>query len=259
MVEIKLQLEKSLEENASVYFEKAKKAKKKISRVLEILDKNIKKLKDIEKKEQIQKPVQEKIERKRNWFEKFRWFYSSENFLVIGGRDATTNDIIIKKHVEKEDLVFHTDMAGSPFFVVKSEGKEIGDATKEETAQATASYNSRAWKTGLSTLDVFYVKPDQVTKQAQAGEFLGKGSFMIRGKTTYIHPNLELAIGFKDNMIIGGPVNAIKAHAEQFVIITQGKDKASSIAKKIKSKFKADVDLDEIIKFLPAGGCSIKN
>lgn len=256
MVEIKLYIDKTLEENASLYFEKAKKSKKKLAGALETLEKNQKKIKSIEKKKPEPKP--EKIKRKQHWYEKFRWFYSSENLLVIGGRDATTNDIVIKKHTEKDDLVFHTDMSGSPFFVVKSEGKNIGENTKEETAQATASYNSRAWKAGLSTLDVFYVKPGQVSKQAQSGEFLAKGAFMIRGKTTYLHPTLELAIGIKEGQIIGGPVNAIKAHAEQFVIITQGRDKASSIAKKIKSKFKADVDLDDIIRFLPAGGCEIK-
>ena len=29
----------------------------------------------------------------KEWYEKFRWFYSSEGFLCIGGRDSTTNDI----------------------------------------------------------------------------------------------------------------------------------------------------------------------
>ena len=81
---------------------------------------------------------------------------------------------------------------------------------------------------------------------------------MIRGKTTYLHPKLELAIGLKDKEIIGGPVTAIKVNADKYIIITQGKEKSSTIAKKIKSKFKADVDLDDIIRFLPAGGCDIQ-
>lgn len=258
MTEIKLYIDKTVEENASIYFEKAKKCKKKMKGALETLEKNIKKLKTIELKETKQVVIPEKLKRKKAWYEKFRWFYSSEGFLVIGGRDATTNDIVVKKHMDPTDLVFHTDMAGSPFFIIKSDGKEIGEKTKEETAQATASYNSRAWKAGLSTLDVFYVKPDQVTKQAQSGEFLGKGSFMIRGKTTYLHPKLELAIGVKDDIVIGGPVESIKANADQYMIITQGKQKSSTIAKKIKNKFKLNLDLDDIIRFLPAGGCEIK-
>ena len=46
---------------------------------------------------------EKKLERKksREWFEKFHWFYTSEGFLCIGGRDSTSNEIIIKKHTDK--------------------------------------------------------------------------------------------------------------------------------------------------------------
>jgi len=47
----------------------------------------------------------------KEWYEKFRWFISSDDFLILGGRDATSNEIVIKKHTEKNDLVFHR-----PFF-----------------------------------------------------------------------------------------------------------------------------------------------
>lgn len=32
-------------------------------------------------------------------FEKFRWFISSENYLVIGGRDQQQNELIVKRHL----------------------------------------------------------------------------------------------------------------------------------------------------------------
>lgn len=35
--------------------------------------------------------------RKIFWFEKFFWFISSENYLVIGGRDAQQNELIVKR------------------------------------------------------------------------------------------------------------------------------------------------------------------
>lgn len=35
--------------------------------------------------------------RKVFWFEKFYWFISSENYLVIGGRDAQQNELIVKR------------------------------------------------------------------------------------------------------------------------------------------------------------------
>ena len=32
-------------------------------------------------------------------FEKFYWFISSENYLVIGGRDQQQNELVVKKYL----------------------------------------------------------------------------------------------------------------------------------------------------------------
>lgn len=240
-----------------MYFEKAKQMKRKIQGAKDALEKTRKQLDRLqkeftdEKKESARKaPV------KREWYEKFRWFFTSDDFLVILGRDATTNEIIIKKHTNADDLVLHTDMAGSPFAVIKSEGRQISKEAIEETAIATASY-SRAWRLGLSTLDVFYVSPEQVTKKARPGEYLQKGSFMVYGKTSYLHPTLGVAVGVDNNgKVIGGPVNAVKKRAKDFAAIVQGTELPSEIAKKLHKRFNADTD--EILRFLPAGGCRIE-
>lgn len=266
---IKLDTTNSLEKNAEIFFEKSKKAKKKLEGANEALQRSLEKLEGV-KKEQAKEisEVKQKAERKKEWYEKFRWFVSSEGFLCIGGRDATTNEIVIKKHTGKDDLVFHTSMAGSPFFVVKTEGakkskisgttergKKVGEKTLNEAAQATASY-SKAWKLGLSMQEVFYVNPDQVSKKAKPGEFIARGAFMIYGKKNLITVDIKLAVGIKDGRIIGGPVEAVKANADKFVVIVQGSEKSSDIAKKIQHKLGGG-DLDEIIRMLPAGGCSL--
>jgi len=254
-MDIKLDVTKSLEQNAETYFNESKKARKKIEGARIALNRSLMKLEEL-KLNRIKelKEVKQKVEIKREWYEKFRWFISSEGFLCIGGRDAATNEIVIKKHTEKGDLVFHTSMAGSPFFVVKSEGKEIGKATIEEACQATASY-SRAWKLGLSMQEVFYVNPDQVSKTAKPGEFIARGAFMVYGKKEGMTMELGIAIGIKDGKIIGGPVNAIKKNADKFLIIKQSNDKSSDTAKKIQKKIGGE--LDDIIRMLPAGGCSV--
>jgi predicted ribosome quality control (RQC) complex YloA/Tae2 family protein len=252
-MKIRIDINKSMEKNAAVYFEKSKKAKKKIEGAKEALEKSLKKLEKLKKEKPKEKQKKKKTS-KKEWYEKFRWFISSEGFLCIGGRDATTNEIIIKKYTDSNDLVFHTDIAGSPFFVVKTEGKKPGDKTLKETAQAAASF-SRAWKLGLGNADVFYVKPEQVTKKAKAGEYLTKGAFMIYGKKSYIKSDIRLAVGISKEKIIAGPVNAVKKNTEKFIIIEQGNEKTSSIAKKIQKKIGGD--LDDIIRALPAGGCKI--
>lgn len=258
-MEIEFNLTKSVDENAGTYFDLAKKAKKKKEGAEEALKESKRKLETLKKQEkkfwEEENKKKARKERKREWYEKFHWFISSEGFLCIGGKDATSNEIVVKKHADKEDLVFHTDMAGSPFFVIKN-GQEAGEETLKETAQAVAVY-SRAWKSGFTTADVFFVKPEQVSKEAQSGEYLNKGSFMVRGKTKYLHPKLEYALGLVGGEIIGGPVEAVKKKTKTFIVVIPGREKKSSLAKKIRSKLKGG-DLDDIIKFLPSGGAEIK-
>ena len=253
MVKVMIDFMKNVEKNASVYFEKSKKAKKKIKGAKEAigkLEKQLKELKDKREKEVLKEKQEVKIVRKKEWYEKFRWFRTSRGFLVIGGRDATTNEIVIKKHTDKSDVVFHTDMTGSPFFVVKTEGKKIDEQSVKEVADATITF-SRAWKLGITSSGVFWVNPEQVSKEAKAGEYLVKGAFMIRGKANYVDNQLNLAIGIKDNMIMGGPLSAVKKNCEKYVEIEQGNEKTSRVAKEIKKKIGGE--LDDIIRAMPAG------
>ena len=260
MTRLVLDLTKSIDENAAVYFEKAKKIRKKIGGAEKALNENLRKLQKFEAEKEkiiVEKSKENKLkERKKEWYEKFRWFISSEGFLAVGGRDATSNEVMIKKHTEQNDLVFHTDMAGSPFFVVKSEGAQTGEKTKEEAADAVCTF-SRAWKLGLQTTSVFYVAPEQVSKKTKAGEYMGKGAFMIYGKTNYINNKVNLAVGItKSQQVMAGPLDAVKTHCGKYVELLQGNEKASAVAKKI--KYKLGGDLDEIIRALPSGGLEIR-
>src|SRR5574342_392999 len=150
-MQITLNLKKKLEQSANEYFEKAKKSRKKAEGAHAIVLKFQKKLIELEKKQQAaaQKETEKKQKAPAQWYEKFRWFISSEGFLCIGGKDATSNEVVIKKHTDKDDVVFHTEAPGSPFFVIKTEGKKPSDITMQETADATACF-SKAWKIGVS-------------------------------------------------------------------------------------------------------------
>lgn len=260
-MKILLHVDKSVEENAAIYFDKSKKLRKKLEGAKKALQEHKKKLAQLEKKrdKELEKKQEEQRlrSRKKEWYEKFRWFFTSEDFLVLGGRDATSNEIVIKKHTEKGDFVFHTDMAGSPFFVLKAEGKKPGKKSINEVADATCTF-SKAWKNGLSTTPVFYVNPDQVSKKAKAGEYLQKGAFMIYGETTYVDNEANLAVGItKEGAIMAGPLSAIKKHCVKSVPLSQGDEKTSNIAKKLQRKLEGGT-LDEIIRVLPAGGCKVR-
>ncbi|MFH1649575.1 MAG: NFACT RNA binding domain-containing protein [Candidatus Woesearchaeota archaeon] len=246
-MKINLDLTKSLEENAALYFEKAKKSRKKIEGIDKAISLANSKLKEVPRK----KAFVKKVDSKKHWYERFRWCFSSEGFLLVGGKDAPTNEEVIKKHAEKGDVVLHTDMAGSPFVVIKSEGKDIPDLTKAEAAQFVAAF-SRAWKKGLGSIEVFWVLPDQVTKQANAGESLPTGAFMIRGKTNYVSSNMDYAVGIlEDGRVMGGPLRSVKKHCSKFVKIRQANGKTSDVAKQIRKQIGGD--LDSIVRALPAG------
>lgn len=254
-MKITLDYKKSVEQNAAAYFEKAKKHKKKIEGIKKTIAEHEKKLSQEQKKEVARQEKQQKQRAKKNrkkeWYEKFRWFVSSNGFLVVGGRDATTNDILIKKHTEPSDVVFHTEAPGSPFVVVKNPDKKtIPKSTQQEAADFCASFG-KAWKLGLSAVEVYAIAPDQVSKEAKSGEYLGKGAFMIYGKRTYFSGKMNLGLCEYQGKVMVGPQEAVKKHADSFVLLTQGNKKLSEVAKKAQKKI--DADLDEIVRVLPQG------
>jgi len=257
-MELKLSLNKSVEQNAEKYFDQAKKYKKKIPGIKKTIDMYTDKLTKAEEI-QSQEQVVREPKAKKEWFEKFRWFISSDDFLVIGGRDSTTNEIIVKKYMDKNDIVFHTELAGSPFVVIKNpENKNISALTIKEAAELCASF-SKSWKSGRTTAEVFHINPDQVSKEAPSGmAALPKGSFMINGKRNFINATLNIAV-CNIGRIMSGPVSAVKKQCEdkelKFVEIIQGQDKLSDVGKKIHKIIGGD--LDEIVRNLPPE-CTVK-
>ena len=132
--------------------------------------------------------------RKPFWFERFLWFISTENYLVIGGRDAQQNELLVKRHLRKGDVYIHADLAGSSSVIVKNpSGKTISPITLAQ-AGTMAICNSRAWDAKIVT-SAWWVYHDQVSKTAPTGEYLTTGSFMIRGKKNYLPPS-QLVYGF---------------------------------------------------------------
>lgn len=254
-MQVELEISKSVNANAAVYFERAKKAKRKLAGARKALEGFYAKKASADSVKE-KAPVKKELKKiaKKKWYQSFRWFFSSEGFLVVGGRDASTNEVVVKKHTEQGDLVFHTDISGSPFTVIKSERKEIGQATKEEAAIFCASY-SRAWKEGLGSAEVFSVKPEQLTKEARPGEFVPKGAFMVYGKKTIAKAVLGLAVGIKDGDVMAGPLAAVKANCSKFVEIRPGNAKPSDVAKEIQKSIGGEID--EIIACLPGGNSDI--
>ncbi|UCH01503.1 MAG: NFACT family protein, partial [Candidatus Bathyarchaeota archaeon] len=216
----KLDLRKSIHDNASVFYKRAKESKAKIEGLLTATDETMKRIDIILASESQTRETEDKPEkvRKRAWYEKFHWFSSSDGYLVLGGRDAVTNEILLKKYTDSNDVVLHTDIPGSPFGVIKTKGSQPSENVIKEAAQMVASY-SKAWRMGVSTIDVYWIKPEQVSKTPPSGEYLPRGSFMIHGSRNYLKKvPLKLAVGIKETPygyeVIGGPPSAITAQTK---------------------------------------------
>ncbi len=266
-----LNVRHSIQANASGYYKRAKKAVKKLKGAEKAMRETEGKINELQRERLRQatettKPPPKR--RKKVWYEKFRWFRSSDSFLVIGGRDATTNEILIKKHMEPQDIVFHADIHGAPFVLIKTEGKTPPQQTIRESAQLAASY-SRAWREMLGAIDVYWVLPEQVSKSPPSGHRLNKGAFIIHGSKNYVrNAPLRAAVGVEireeNPMIIGGPVKAISKQTSTYVEIIPGKQSSGELAKEIRrllakktpkalKKSVLETPLEEIQKFIPSG------
>lgn len=132
--------------------------------------------------------------RKTYWFEKFFWFISSDNYLVIGGRDQQQNELLVKRYMRARDLYVHADVSGAASIVIKNPGAgDVPPRTLAEAGQAAVAY-SVAWEAKVLTR-AWWVHASQVSKSAPTGEYLTTGSFMIRGRKNYLLPD-QLQFGF---------------------------------------------------------------
>lgn len=256
----------TIPENAEKYYEKSKKSKRKIKGALIAIKNTKKQLEDIKAKKDIAMEhiaiPKKRVKKNLKWYEKLRWFISSDNILVVGGRDANSNESIVKKYLEPNDIYLHADIHGATSTAIKLNGSKLNDNILKESGEFAASFSS-AWSMGFTSQDVFWVHPDQVSKTPEAGEFLAKGSFVIRGHRNYIRgARVKLAIGIVDyegKRIMAGPIEALEAHSENYVVLKPGFTKKEAIAKKIINKINEDdlLTLDDIIRVLPSGKCDI--
>ena len=243
-----LSLRRTLFENAAEYYERGKKAKQKSAGALAALEESRGKLAEIEQNiseaealktvkpmEVMKELVKRKVKRKE-WYEKFRWFRSSDGFLVVAGKDAVSNEVLVKKYAGADEAVFHADVTGAPFVVVKTEGKAPSEQALREAGEFAAAF-SRAWREGAGSADVYWVKPSQLSKSGPSGEYVPHGAFAVNGKRNWMrNVPLKLAIGVVGNgkaSFIGGPVEAVKVKTKAYVTIMSGDLSGTDFLKQI--------------------------
>ncbi|EJN58892.1 ribosome rescue protein RqcH [Halogranum rubrum] len=296
---IDLDVSMGVEKNADRIYTEAKRVEEKKAGALEAIENTREKLEAVEKRrdeweasddepdedeDDEEKPDIDWLSRNsipiRNqdkWYDRFRWFETSDGFLVIGGRNADQNEEIVKKYLNKHDLFFHTQAHGGPVTILKATGPsepardvDIPEQSREEAAQFAVAYSS-IWKEGRFADDAYMVSADQVSKTPESGEYVEKGSFVVRGDRTYYEDvAAEVAVGLRcepDTRVVGGPPSAIEDDTETSIRLQPGRYAQNDMAKMLYRKFRerfADqsfvrkvASADMIQEFLPSGGSDI--
>ena len=285
--QITLNLDESVHQNAQRYFEAGRKQKDKSAGAISALEDTKLQLLRARKK-QAKREASGQVARvkraKRLWFENHKWTMLPSGHLMIGGRDAKGNDAIVKKHLSLGDRYLHADLHGAPscslrnnqgFTIDEQPPAHIGsdmpafrlvdkieadlDDEITEVAATMALAWSRAWNGGGAHGTVYWVKPGQVSKSAETGEYVGKGAFVIRGQRTwYKDIDLRLGIGLVAingiPLIMASPAQYIAEICSRYMIITPGIEKKESIANRIYKS--TGISVDDILPILP-GNCEI--
>ncbi|HUL38925.1 MAG TPA: ribosome rescue protein RqcH [Methanomassiliicoccales archaeon] len=258
---VELEYTKGLEENASLIYAKARDAKDKATRSHELIEDTESKIVEIKRKDALeaQKSKVETKPTKKFWFEAYKWFITSGGHLVLAGRDARTNDQVVKKHLTSADRYAHADVHGAPSVVIK----DGASASEQELAEACAFAlaHSKAWNAGVREGSAYWVLPDQVSKTPDAGEFVPRGAFIIRGKRNYVHHiQLQLAIGEIENegarKIMCGPKDAVLQRSKKYAVLAPGDEDRSVVSARLAKEL--NVPEEEVSRILPPGNAEIK-
>jgi predicted ribosome quality control (RQC) complex YloA/Tae2 family protein len=243
---ITLFYDKTVHENAAYYYELAKESRGKaegLKKAMEETEKEIKEAKKSEKKEV-------RVKRAKEWYEKFHFAFTGGGRLMIGGRSAQQNDLVVAKHMDEGDLFFHADIQGGSAVILK-DGLKAGEQELLGAAQLAASF-SNAWKNSNAGVDVYAVGKDQVSKHAQGG-YIPAGAFAIIGERRWFRSTkLELRIGLGDKGPELVPAVSERALKDGLVLIPSksGKEKGA-LAKSLAKRY--GVHPDELLELLPNG------
>ncbi len=285
--QVSLNIDETVHQNAQRYFQAGRKQKDKSAGAIQALEDTKLELERAKKKQAKREASGQvaKVRRaKRLWFENHKWTMLPSGHLMVGGKDAKGNDSIVKKHLSLGDRYLHADMHGAPscslrnnqgfeidtqppahigedmpaFRLVDKVEAEIDDEVTEIAATMALAW-SRAWNGGGAHGTVFWVKPGQVSKSAETGEYVGKGAFVIRGQRTW-YKDIDLRLGVGLVAINGIPllmastVEHIAEICNRYIVVTPGREKKESIANKIYKS--TGLAVDDILPILP-GNCEV--
>ncbi|MBS3079572.1 DUF814 domain-containing protein [Candidatus Pacearchaeota archaeon] len=185
-------------------------------------------------------------------YENFRWFFTSNGNLVVGGKSDEQNEIVLKNFLKPNYIVLHTSKPGSPFMIIQANNP---DKKNIDEAAIFCGCFSQQWKLNKGLIDIDIFMGEQIYKS----KLMKKGTFGVKGDVKKIKIKPELVLVMQKGKIRGVP----KTTREEILVeIKQGnmnkEEAADKIAKKIKSNYALAISRDEIMQAIPSDNIDVK-
>ena len=133
------------------------------------------------------------------WFEKFNWFITSENCLVLQAKDATQAEMLITRYMLPGDAFVHAEVPQAPVTLVKPPpGVDVRAVPAYSLVQAGAAVmcRSSAWNS-RAVKSAWWTSSERVSKISPvAGDALPPGVTHVAHADKQFLPHAQLVMGF---------------------------------------------------------------
>ena len=244
-MDVTISLRETAHGNASELFAKYRSSKEKSQKTIEASTKALQAAEETAQRQLLEaqkrkKNLSQNLQHKRKpmWFEKFNWFVTTDNYLVLAGRDAQQNEQLVKRYLRPGDAYLHADVHGAASCVLRAKRRRqpngktqvlpLSDQALREAGNFTICRSS-AWNSRMVT-SAWWVESHQVSKTAPTGEYLTVGSFMIRGKKNFLPPTqLEMGLGVLFRLGDDDSVARHKNERRDFALMQMEEDEREGI------------------------------
>lgn len=188
-------------------------------------------------------------------YRNYRWFYTTNGNLVVGGKNDGQNELVIKNFLKSEYIVLHTSAPGSPFMIIQSSNPNKQDINEAAIFCACFSKQWKNLKNKKDKIEVHIFIGRQIYKTKE----MKIGTFGIKGKIKKISVKPELVLVIQKNKIKAVP--NVKRKEKIFASIKPGKlSKEEAIEKIIKiiNKFSLKISKEEIMQAIPSSNIKIE-
>lgn len=181
----------------------------------------------------------------------FRTFRTSQNLLVLAGKNSEQNEQVIKQ-AKKGELILHTHAPGSPFCVIKAPAQKTSAASLKEAAIFCAAF-SKAFKQGSKSIEVHVFRKEDVYKI----KAMPQGTFGVRKILRKLSIKPELALGMKNGELQSSPPSALDKILLPLRYSSLPKEQAAAKISSALEKKGIKTSAERIMQLIPPKGFGI--